>query len=855
MTFISWTLGLLVSGTVVIAVPDGFPRTGNGLWYKEPGEIWATQYLPIGNGYLGAMVNGNPISDRLQLNIESLWSGGPFANSSYNGGNHQDSESGYLATQLAKIRNAIFTTINGREIKGDVKPLQSSNDGYGSYSGIGYLNINHTASGEVTEYARWLDMDRALLNTVWKEPSSSFKRTYFCSNPTQACTVHTVSSAPGGYSATYSFSSLDGLPKRNITCLDDTTLQLRGHVGPPGMLYELLAKIQKSGPGGGTAKCTIDSITGDAQLVVNGTTEAWVTWVGGTEYSMDAGDAAHGYSFKGPDPHLGLVSLLKKASLQRASAALEAHVTDYHNALGGFSLDIGQEFDGTKTTAELMDEYQTDTGNPYIEWLLFNFARYMLVESTRSYLPANLQGKWARDAKARWDSDYHANINLQMNYWIAEMTNLKVTSSLRDSDYHANINLQMNYWIAEMTNLKVTSSLWDYMEKAWAPRGVVPAKVLYNITRGWLVHDELNIFCHSGMKNYSAKSTNYREAPAWMMMHVYDHLDYTNDIAWWKRQGWPLLKGVTQFWLDYLIEDKHFNDSTLVANPCNSPGSDKAGRSLKDTLVANPCNSPELEPTTFGCANSQQILWQLFESVEKGFDASGDTDTAFLEEVQAKKVKLDKGIKIGSFGQLQGYVISNFKPPTDNNQGIPDLTRDQVLKAAEVSLISRGNGTGPDGDAGWAKVWRAACWAQLQNSTAFYHQLTYAIERNFASNLWSLYNASEPDPTFQIDANMGYSAAVMNALIQAPDTSSLSDTLRVTLLPALPAAWKSGSIKGARIRGGMSLNLGWSNGKVTSANFSVDHTVRHERHVEVWYDGKLVGEFSAASGLKKYLVF
>ncbi|CAE6465399.1 unnamed protein product [Rhizoctonia solani] len=556
MTFISWTLGLLASGTVAIAVPDGFPRTGNGLWYKEPGAIWATQYLPIGNGYLGAMVNGNPTSDCLQLNIESLWSGGPFANSSYNGGNHQDSESGYLATQLAKIRNAIFTTTNGREIKGDVKPLQSSNDGYGSYSGIGYMNINHTASGEVTEYARWLDMDRALLNTVWKEPSSSFKRTYFCSNPTQACTVHTVSSAPGGYSATYSFSSLDGLPKRNITCLDDATLQLRGYVGPPGMLYELLAKIQKSGPGGGTAKCTIDSITGDAQLVVNGTTEAWVTWVGGTEYSMDAGDAAHGYSFKGPDPHLGLVSLLKKASLQRASAALEAHVTDYHNALGGFSLDIGQEFDGTKTTAELMDEYQTDTGNPYIEWLLFNFARYMLVESTRSYLPANLQGKWARDAKARWDSDYHANINLQMNYWIAEMT-----------------------------NLKVTSSLWDYMEKAWAPRGVVPAKVLYNITRGWLVHDELNIFGHSGMKNYSAKSTNYREAPAWMMMHVYDHLDYTNDIAWWKRQGWPLLKGVTQFWLDYLIEDKHFNDSTLVANPCNSP---------------------ELEPTTFGMVDSRQ---------------------------------------------------------------------------------------------------------------------------------------------------------------------------------------------------------------------------------------------------------
>ncbi|KEP47282.1 glycoside hydrolase family 95 protein [Rhizoctonia solani 123E] len=299
MTFVSWTLSLLLSVTTVITAPDGFPKTGNGLWYNEPGVNWTTQYLPIGNGYLGAMINGNPVSDRLQLNIESLWSGGPFANSSYNGGNHQESESSYLATQLAKIRGAIFSTSNGREIK-DVKPLQSSNDGYGSYSGAGYLNINRTVSGKVTDYARWLDMDDALLNAVWKESDGSFKRTYFCSNPTQACTVHTISSTKGGYSATYSFSSLDGLPKRNITCLDSTTARLRGYVGPPGMLYELLAKIHKSDAGGGSAKCVIDSTTGDAQLVANGTTEAWVTWVGGTEYSMDAGDAAHNYSFKGP---------------------------------------------------------------------------------------------------------------------------------------------------------------------------------------------------------------------------------------------------------------------------------------------------------------------------------------------------------------------------------------------------------------------------------------------------------------------------------------------------------------------------------------------------------------------------
>ncbi|KAF8604839.1 glycoside hydrolase family 95 protein [Ceratobasidium sp. AG-I] len=835
MSFVSLAaLCLWVSHTAVFsvgAVPTGFPASGNGLWYSEPAVNWSTQYLPIGNGYLGAMINGNPVYDRIQLNLESLWSGGPFQDPAYNGGNHPASEAGYLATQLARIRQTIFTSSNGTIP--DVRPLPIDAGAYGSYSGAGYLNVNRTASGKITNYARWLDMDTAVLKTTWTEPSSSFNRSYFCSNPSRACTVHTVASTPGALSATFSFASLDGLPTPNITCLDSTTLQLRGYASSPGMIYEILAKVQQSGPTNATAGCVADSKTKAALLVTQNATEAWVSWVGGTEYSMEAGNAASGYSFKGPDPHAGLVSLITNVSKQPVAAALATHIADYRTALGGFSLSLGQKTDLIKTTAELYDEYKTDVGNPYIEWLMFNYGRYMLIGSTRSYLPANLQGKWARDAGAPWSGDYHANINVQMNYWVAEMT-----------------------------NLKVTSSLWDYMAKTWAPRGAETAKILYNETRGWVVHNEVKIFGHSGMKAYepynSAEWANYPESAAWMMMHVYDHFDYTNDVAWWRAQGWPLIKGVASFWLDHLVEDRYFKDGTLVTAPCNSP---------------------EQAIITLGCAHSQQLVWQLFESVEKGFSASGDTDTAFLKEVQSKKLRLDKGIKIGSFGQLQewkvefdsptnlhrhlshliglypGYVLANFKPPTGQNQGIPKLTRDQVLKASEVSLISRGDGTGPDGDAGWEKVWRAACWAQLKNSTRFYHQLTYAIERNFASNLWSLYNPFADDPIFQIDANLGYPAAVLNALLQAPDTSALSDALPITLLPALPAAWSTGSIVGARIRGGLTLDLAWTNGKPTRASIRVDAVVRYARQVQVLYGGRLVTAFSATGGLKRDLVF
>ncbi|KAG9087835.1 hypothetical protein FS749_002610 [Ceratobasidium sp. UAMH 11750] len=431
-----------------------------------------------------------------------------------------------------------------------------------------------------------------------------------------------------------------------------------------------------------------------------------------------------------------------------------------------------------------------------------------------------------------------------------------------------------------MTNLKVTSSLWDYMAKTWAPRGAETAKVLYNVTRGWVVHNEMNIFGHTGMKDgrNNAEWANYPEAAAWMMMHVYDHFDYTNDVTWWRGQGWPLLKSVASFWLDHLVEDLYFKDGTLVTAPCNSP---------------------EQPTITLGCSHSQQLIWQLFEAVEKGFAMSGDSDKAFLAEIQTTKLRLDKGIKIGPFGQLQeykvefdshgnrhrhlshliglypGYMLVNFKPSTGQDQSLPQLTREQVLKATEVSLISRGDGTAGDGDTGWAKVWRAACWAQLQNPTKFYHQLTYAIDRNFATNLWSVYEPFDGYPTFQIDANLGYPAAVLvspvnysvlppclkfyprrqNALLQAPDTSSLSDTLMITVLPALPAAWANGSITGARIRGGMTLNLTWTDGKPVRANVQVDAVVRYARQVQVLYGGKIVTTFSAMAGSKQALVF
>ncbi|KAJ6567710.1 glycoside hydrolase family 95 protein [Mycena vulgaris] len=835
----AWSFMMWIASTVLaafasaaVAAPPGFPASGNGLWYSAPGAIWSRDYLPVGNGYLAAMTPGGAAQEITQLNIESLWSGGPFQDPTYNGGNKQPSERAAMATAMQQYRDAIFESPTG-DID-NVETLATDPGAYGSYVGAGYLVATLNLTGATTNYARWLDLDQAIARVSWSQAGSTFTRETFCSHPTQACTQH-ISSTGALPTVSFAFSSAleDGLPTPNITCLDASTLRVRGTAGVPGMLYELLGRVRATG---GKVACTpvAGGATPNATVAVTGrATEAWISWAAGTEYAMDAGDAAHAFSFRGPDPHAAVLKLLAGAVSSAAYTALRAqHVADVDAALHAFSLDLGQTPHLEISTDALLEAYQVDSGNPYLEWLMFNYGRYLLGGSARGALPTNLQGKWALGVSNPWSGDYHSNINIQMNYWSAEMS-----------------------------NLDVTSSLFTYFEKTWVPRGVQTAQVLYNISRGWVTHNEMNIFGHTGMKAFgnSAEWANYPESAVWMMLHVWDHFDYTNDVAWWKAQGWPLIKGVASFHLDKLIPDRRFNDGSLVVNPCNSP---------------------EQVPITLGCAHAQQLIWQLFNAVEKGFAASGDTDTSFLAEVRTKRDAMDKGIRVGSWGQLQewkvdqdsptdthrhlshliglypGYALTSYLPSMQGgllvNGSRTTYTKSQVMDATTTSLIHRGNGTGPDADSGWEKMWRAASWAQLKNSTEFYHELTYGIFENFGANLFSLYDPFDADPIIQIDANLGLPGAVLNALLQAPDVPTMSTPLVITLLPALPSQWSTGAIKGARVRGGMTVNLQWKGGKPTSASFKADASVV-PRPVQVVFGNKIVASFTTSSGLSKTL--
>ncbi|KAG8889106.1 hypothetical protein FRB98_005721 [Tulasnella sp. 332] len=809
------------------------PESGNALWYRKPASglaSWSTEWLPIGNGYLGAMIAGGTQEDHIQINIDSFWSGGPFVNSSYNGGNPDIFDVSLINGKLDSIRRDVFQARNGETDNVAVLTVPPLN--YGSFSGAGYIVATRNSTLQASEYLRWLDLDSGVLKSSWFEGEIDFYREYFCTHETKSCTAYTKAGSLLSHTVTshsYSFLPLHDLYNPIATCHDATTLKYRGQSLDRGMVYEFLAQVHaKPATAYITCRTSVVAASGGkgatttSVIEVIGALETWITWVGDTNYNINAGDAAHDFSFLGPDPHVSLVQRLSRTTPLSYDQLRQIHLSDFKaNLTEKFGLSIGASPDFTRSTDEQVRGYTKREGNPHLEWVLFNYGRYMLFSSGRGVLPSNLQGVWAQDTAPAWSADYHANINTQMNYWGAEASDGKHPHGERTTD---------RCLANQIMDVDVTASLWTYMEKTWVPRGQETARILYNTTRGWVTHNE--------------------------MTHVIDHLEYgSGSISWWQEQGWPLIKGVAEFWLDNIFVDEHHNDGTMVVNPCNSP---------------------EQAPITLGCAHFQQLIWELFNGVEKGWQYSGDSDVAFLAEVRAKNARLDRGLRIGSWGQLQGsnivhcfqiledlslnlwvewkvekdsptdlhrhlshlvglypsYSIASY--PEDGATAVMGITRKALLNAAEESLRARGDGKGPDADAGepqsmltrviptaadylgipfrilgWEKVWRAACWAQLGHAEKFYDVLKtldtydpqYSIHTNFGYNLFSLYDPfTTVSPIFQIDANLGYPASVLNALIQSPSKSSLEAPIVISLLPALPAAWAElGGIKNARI--------------------------------------------------------
>ncbi|KFY20092.1 hypothetical protein V491_03997 [Pseudogymnoascus sp. VKM F-3775] len=766
MKFFSW---------LALFSPASLPMVaGKGLWSSSPAtfENLIKETYPIGNGRLGAMPFGPPGAEKVVLNIDSLWSGGPFKSSDYTGGNPTSPLNEYLPG----IRESIFQ--NGT---GDVDQLLGNGDNYGSYQVFANLSVVIDGVSSPTSYNRSLDFNSGLHTSAYStDDGNDYTSTVYCSYPDQIC-VYSLSSSVALPNITISLENqLTSAPYSASCEPNGSSVTLTGvtQAGPPqGMQYQ--GKVQLiTGPGtsihhrntrtkplcsGSLLIIPSDSKTRTFSLVIGAA----------TNYNQLAGNAKSNYSFAIPgsdttDTHslLGpIISAVTSPAASKAESILRhAHIADYQDLAGQFTLELPESVGsfGLETSVLISQYNSSGLGDPYLESTIFELGRHLFISSSRdNSLPTNLAGRWSETLEAAWSADYHANINFQMNHWGADQTGLG----------------------------RLQASTWNYIQNTWVPRGTETAQFLYGAP-GWVTHDEMNIFGHTGMKE-DAQWANYPIAAAWMMQHVSDHFSYSQNVTWYRDQGYPLLKGVAQFWISQLQPDKYFNDGSLVL--------------LTDISLA------------------QSLL--------------PDTEKEFIDNVTATLETLDKGLHIGTWGQVKewkipdslGYDFENdthrhlsnlvgWYPGYSMSSFLGGYTNTTIQDAVTTTLYSRGPGYA-DANAGWEKVWRSACWARLNNTDEAYFELRYAIDENFASNGLSMYSGQ--NPPFQIDANFGVVGAVLSMLVvDLPHRDAAGDRT-VVLGPAIPANWGGGSVRGLRLRGGGQVDFTWDlNGLVISANAS-----------------------------------
>ncbi|KAE8347155.1 hypothetical protein BDV24DRAFT_174697 [Aspergillus arachidicola] len=753
--------------------------TATSLWSSEAAS-WDTtnEAFTLGNGKLGVMPFGEPGAEKLNLNHDELWEGGPFEVDGYRGGNPNSS----MTEILSEVRDEIWKKGTGNNSR-----LHGDTDGYGSFHSLANLTIAIDGIDKVSDYTRSLDLATGIHTTTYSTSKGKYTTGVYCSYPAQVC-IYKLNSTAALSNVTIYFDQLvEQSSLWNATC-DSEFARLRAvtQEGPPrGMIYDTIARSSILG--------SCDSSTGKLSINTRNSSSLTIVIGAGTDFDATKGTAATSYTFKGEDPAEYVETITSSALSQSESKLRTAHIEDYSGLMGAFTLDLPDTQDSTGTElSTLITNYNANKtdGDPYLEKLLFDYGRHLFISSSReNSLPPNLQGVWSPTKNAAWSGDYHANINLQMNLWGAEATGLG----------------------------DLTVAVFNYMEQNWMPRGAETAELLYGGS-GWVTHDEMNIFGHTGMKTYQT-SANYPAAPAWMMQHVWDRYDYSRNKTWFIEQGWPLLKGVAEFWTSQLQVDKFSNDSSLVVNPCTSP---------------------EQGPTTFGCTHWQQLIHQVYENAIQGSDIVGETDSTLLKDIKDQLPRLDKGLHIGTWGQIKEWKLPDsydYEKEGNEHRHLSHLVgwypgwsissyfngynNATIHSAVNTSLISRGVGLYTN--AGWEKVWRSACWARLNNTERAHYELRLTIDQNIGQSGLSLYSGGDtPSGAFQIDANFGYLGAVLSMLVvdmPLDSTHSEDDVRMVVLGPAIPAAWAGGSVKGLRLRGGGSVDFSWdSKGLVDKAS-------------------------------------
>ncbi len=750
---------LLIAG----ALPSIAAQPDMKLWYGQPAGKWE-EALPLGNGRLGAMVYGGADEERLQLNEESLWAGEPT-----------DVYPDHFAENLHKVQQLVLDGKIGEARELGLKTLTMSPTSFRSYQPLGDLRIVPEHAGKVDDYRRELDLERGVVRVSYRAGGVRFTREIFISAVDDVLAMRLSADTPGRLKAQIRMiRSKDAVVKaagQDRLLLDGQIVDIEapksyddnpGGSGPGGKHMKFAARLLVRTRGG--------TVSGDDQsLVIDGADEAVILLTAATDYNLDKMNFDRSI-----DPAERSDQILKKAAGKAWPDLLKDHVAEHGALMNRVSLDLGPSKDAAKPTDARLAAGKDSPDDPGLAALYFQYGRYLLMSSSRhpGRLPANLQGIWNDKMWAPWESDYHLNINLQMNYWPADVCNLGET---------------VDPLVQWMTRL--------------ARKGSVTAQRLYGIG-GWLTFLATNPFGRT-TPSASSKESQFQNgvldplAGAWMSMALWRHYEFTRDRAFLEQQAYPVLKGAAQFILDFLVED---HDGLLVIVPSTSP----------ENTYADPKTGKAVRITR-GSTYHMSIARAVFQAV---IEASRvlEKDAALRERLEAAMVKFPP-VKIGSNGTIQEW-IEDYVEKEPQHRHLSHLVglhpfslitaKDaDLLEAVRKTLERRGFG----GDVGWSNAWKVSIYARLHDAEkahSYFHRL---IHRNAFPNLM---DALWPGRTFQIDGNLAGSAGVAEMLLQ-------SHTGRLELLPALPKAWANGRVSGLGARGAFEVDMQWADGSLSRA--------------------------------------